>query len=454
MTDQAHAATSGSSPVERAWALGLISRKDPGARDEALRVALSVIEKDPFQLTAVALVVQLLIDAGRKATAADAAAKLVDAYVRRGDLPAATAASIQADRAGGDGAELRKAIALAFGRGSKRIADVSPLPPPLPVRPGVDPELAALRGDALLARAEACLSKLIGTEDPASHGLVPALPLFSALEASALERLLGAFESRDLAVEELAIEQGAEGREAFVVVRGVLRAERTPPTGQDEGAATLLAVLGPGAIFGEMALVSEAPRAASVIAQEPSTVLVASREALEGIAASEPAIGRELGSFCRSRMIANLVRTSALLRAIPAEDREQVMALFQARTFQEGEILFREGSEPEGLYLLASGGVRVMAADPSGGEDVVVADLGPGDVVGEISIVLRRPATGTVVAAYPTVALELSRDAFQEAIRRHPSVLTELYQLATARQDELRSVVAQQALDVEEAVLV
>lgn len=454
MTDQPDADRSERSALERAWALGLIAQSDAGKRDEALRTALAIVEKDPFQLSAVALLVQLLVDAGRKRTAADAAEKLADAYVRRGDLPAATAASIQADRAGGDGAGLRKAIALAFGKGSERIADVSPLPPPLPIQPAIDAALAALSGDALFARVEKCLTKLVGTEDPVPHGRVPALPLFSALEAPALERLLGAFESRDLVLEELAIEQGEEGREAFVVVRGVLRAERTPPAGQDDGSPTLLAVLGPGAIFGEMALVSEAPRAASVVAQEPSTVLVASREALEAIAASEPAIGRELGSFCRSRMIANLVRTSALLRAIPAEEREQIMSLFRARTFSEGEILFREGSEPEGLYLLASGGVRVTARDPNDGEDVVVADLGPGDVVGEISIVLRRPATGTVIAAYPTVALELSRESFQEAIRRHPRVLTELYQLATTRHDELRTVVAQQALDVEEIVLV
>ena len=65
-----------------------------------------------------------------------------------------------------------------------------------------------------------------------------------------------------------------------------------------------------------------------------------------------------------------------------------------------------------------------------------------------------NPTTATVVAAFPTVALELSRDQFQEAIRQHPAVLTQLYQLATSRRDELRTVVAQQALDVEEIVLV
>lgn len=438
--------------LERGWSLLLSSAKDAKQRERALRVAIRLVESDPWQLAAVALLVRLAIAGAREDDAAPAAARLADAYVRRGDLAAATAAAVLADRAGGEGAALRKEIAKAFGQGSSRLADVSPAPPPLPSSPATDAKLEALTGEALLDRAAAALASFTETTDPVAHGKVPLLPLFSQLAPAPLERLLGSLTVRDFDAEGIVIDQGSEGREAFVVVRGTLRAERRGAVGEDRG-STLLAVLGPGAIFGEMALVSSAPRAASVYAQEPTTLLVASRETLESLASTEPAIGRELGSYCRSRMLANLVRTSALLRAIPAADREGMIALFDAKTFGEGEVLFTQGGEPEGLYLVASGGVRVTTSDPAGGEDIVVADLGPGDVVGEISIVLRRPATATVTAAFPTVALELSRDRFQDAIRAHPAVLTELYALATQRQDELHSVVAQEALDVEDVVL-
>ena len=438
--------------LERGWALLFAASKDGPKRDDALRIAIAIVESDGLQLSAVALLTRLLLASGKKKSVAGAAARLVDAYVRRGDLAAATAAAVLVDRAGGDAVAARSTIAAAFGKGSARVKDVSPAPPPLPATPDVDGSLATLAGDALLAMGEQTLAAFRDAEDPVPHGPVPALPLFSALEPRALERLLAALTVRDLATDELAIRQGEEGREAFVVVRGVLRAERAAAVGAEDAAPTVLAALGPGAIFGEMALVSDAPRAASVIAQEPTTLLVVSREALETLAATAPVIGQELGAFCRARMIANLVRTSALLPSIPASDRAEVIARFDARTFREGEVLSEEGSEPSGLFLIASGGVRVAARDP-GGDDVVVADLGPGDVVGEISIVLRRPATATVTASYPTVALELSREKFHDAIRAHPAVLTELYQLATTRQDELHSVVAQEALDVTEVVL-
>jgi CRP-like cAMP-binding protein len=58
-----------------------------------------------------------------------------------------------------------------------------------------------------------------------------------------------------------------------------------------------------------------------------------------------------------------------------------------------------------------------------------------------------------VVARHPTVALRLARERFQQAIEEHPGLLGQLYDLATRRDDETRSVVAQQALDADDVVL-
>ncbi len=299
-----------------------------------------------------------------------------------------------------------------------------------------------------MKRAAGLLAEFCEREDEVSdRAPVPRLPFFGALSPPALEQLLGAWELRELQPGEAAIEEGAEGRDAFVVVRGSLRAER-----QRGDERVLLAVLGPGALFGEMALVSDAPRAASVVAEGPVQLLAASREALERLAEKTPKIGRELSEFCRARMVSNLMRHSPVLGAVAASERASLMGLFDARSFRAGERLVTTGDETEGLYLIASGGVRVVGRDADG-EELQVAVLGPGDVVGEISLVLRRPATADVVATHRTVALQLRRERFHEAIKEHPTLLGELYELATKREDEMRSVVAQEALDVEELVL-
>jgi len=303
--------------------------------------------------------------------------------------------------------------------------------------------------DGLLDRAEACLEKYLASDEAIpDDSPVPRLPLFAKLGPEPLAVLLGAFEVVEHAGGDAVVRQGDEGREAFVVARGALQVVR------DSGRASeqTLAVLGPGAIFGEMALVSDAPRAASVIAGEPVTLLAASRASLESLAAEEEVLGRELGSFCQDRMVSNLIRHSAILGTVAAEERRALVGRFQTRTFNPGEKLITRDEDVDGLHLVASGQVRVVGLDEDG-DSIVIATLGPGDVVGEISLLLRREATADVIAEDPTVALWLERDIFREVIREHPVLLGELYETATRREEETRSVVAQEALELGDVIL-
>ena len=158
---------------------------------------------------------------------------------------------------------------------------------------------------------------------------------------------------------------------------------------------------------------SDAPRAASVLAVETAQVFAASRTSLEALAAREATIGRALGSFCHHRMVSNLMRLSTILSAVEPAKRAELIARFNTQTFEAGDVLVREGEEAGCLFLIASGGVEVRGSEEDG-DRVVLAHLGPGDVVGEISLVLRRPATADVVAVHTTVALGLTVISFRK----------------------------------------
>lgn len=418
-----------------------------GDREGAMKIATALLEQDEARLDAAWLLTEALAS-DRAMVAVDAARRLVDAYTRRGDLPMAIVGARAAGAAGADVEVLHAELAEVFGKGSARVADVAPAPPPLPgAAPALD-ELAKLAGDALLDRAEQALESFLMFEDPvAERAKVPALPLFGALEAEPLAKLMAAFEVKSYGRGAEVFSAGERGNHAYVVVRGQLEVVRG--AGEDE---TLLAVLGPGAIFGEMALVSDAPRAAGVRAKEPTILLVVARDALESVAKDAPVVGTELSGFCRNRMVSNLMRHGALLRSVDPAKRPELMRRFKTRYVEAGEVLLEEGSESAGLFLIASGAVEVLSQDADG-DQIRVAELGPGDVVGEISLVLRRPANATVRAIHRTVALELLREEFQEILREHPTLLGELYQTATERDEETRSVVAMEALDVEDVVL-
>jgi CRP-like cAMP-binding protein len=431
------------SPLDQAHALRL-------AGDDAasLRLGITCALAMPDAPGPVALLARVLVDRDKTLQAAQIAARLVDANIRRGDLPAAVIASTLALDAGEDQGPLLRSVAQAFAKSSPRLSDASPSPPPMPREVSVSPELQKLSGDALLARAEEVVSAYLTRPDPANaDAKLPTLPLFSALAPELLTRLLKAVRVEEISGGNEIVRQGDVGSEAFVVARGLLRVVR-----REGGDETLLAQLGPGAIFGEMALISEAPRSASVIALEPTQLLVLDRAELERAAMQEKALAQELSAFCRARMQANLARHARVLSGLSSSARSELLAELPVRLFERSERLIQRDQEAERIFLLASGGVSVSV--PEGSDRLVLASLGPGDVVGEISMILRKPASADVIASYPTVAYEITREALFTLMRKHPPLLVELYQLATRRDDEIRAASESELLTADDLVLV
>ena len=276
------------------------------------------------------------------------------------------------------------------------------------------------------------------------------LPLFSALEKEGLRALIEAFEMVTVPAGKDVITEGEEGAEAYIVARGELEVRRHLPESESGPASIItLARLHNGALFGEMALLSRAPRVASVVASRPSILLVAKRDALEAVAEKRPDVGIELAAHCRRRMVANLVRTSPVLLAVPTAERGALVERFETAVFEKGDKLIAEGEEPTGLHLIASGEVAVVGHES--GEPFVIATLGVGDVAGEVALVLRRKANADVVAVVPTVSLHLPREDFMALIRDHPAILAGLYLLAVARDEETNNVLTTSTTTVAEA---
>jgi CRP-like cAMP-binding protein len=88
--------------------------------------------------------------------------------------------------------------------------------------------------------------------------------------------------------------------------------------------------------------------------------------------------------------------------------------------FAEGGEITRQGTPSDSIHFILDGAARVerqRGADPS---RVVLAQLGPGDVVGEIGIMIDVPRSATVVASQPTRTLEMDAPSFERAARAFP----------------------------------
>ncbi len=417
-----------------------------GDEQAALRLAIACARAAPDAPGPIALIARILVDQEHTFPERQVASRLVEALIRRGDLAGAVVASTVALDAGAPQRPLLAAIARAFAKGSPRVGQGSVSPPPFPHLPPLPPELAELTGEPLLAEAEAVLNTYLAAEDPiADDAPLPSLPLFSALGTRELEQLLSAVRVEELSKGHEIVRQSDPGNEAFVVARGLLKVVRRE--GADE---TLLAQLGPGSVFGEMALISESPRSASVVALEPTQLLVLARDELERAALDAPELSVQLSSFCRERMHANLVRHAGVLRGLAPGQRSELLAQLDSRLFEPSEPLLRRDQEADHIFLLASGAVSISV--PEDGDRLVLATLGPGEVVGEMSLILRRPSAADAIALYPTVAYALSREKLSQLMRVYPALLVELYDLATRRDEEIRATTIE-ALSTDEILV-
>ena len=135
------------------------------------------------------------------------------------------------------------------------------------------------------------------------------------------------------------------------------------------------------------------------------------------------------------------LEASRLFTAFPEGALEAILASTELRSYAEGDIIVTEGEQGSSLFLIVSGGVKVFTRGERG-EHVPLAELGPGDFFGEVSLLTGRPRTATITAKDEVTAIEIARDDVDEIAATHPGVL-----------DVLRSFYERRAQETVEAVI-
>ena len=113
-----------------------------------------------------------------------------------------------------------------------------------------------------------------------------AIPFFSGLEPDALERLAAGMRTRRFRRGEVIFHIGDPGDALFVIVAGEVKISLPSDTGEE----AILATLGPGEFFGELALLDGAPRSASASALSATETVVLPRDRFRELIATEAAV--------------------------------------------------------------------------------------------------------------------------------------------------------------------
>jgi len=110
------------------------------------------------------------------------------------------------------------------------------------------------------------------------------------------------------------------------------------------------------------------------------------------------------------------LRRVPLFQGMTDRALEAIAGLAHEVDFENGEPLTTEGEEGDAFFMLLEGNVDVTRSGTA------VGPLGPGDFIGEISLLDGRPRSATATAVGHVHALEVRRPEFLELMERHPAV--------------------------------
>lgn len=135
------------------------------------------------------------------------------------------------------------------------------------------------------------------------------------------------------------------------------------------------------------------------------------------------------------------------LRQIPVfEDAppaffEKIKLCLRYEEHPAGKILIREGQRGDAMYLIREGNVEILK------DFQVIAQLGPGDIFGEMALINSETRTATVRVQATVRAYRLNRLAFESVIQSFPDVHERIKRMADARQQMLQPAHVDSAKD-------
>ena len=285
--------------------------------------------------------------------------------------------------------------------------------------------------------------------------------LFSETREDAVALIAGALEVNTAGAGETIIREGEPGDRMFLLVRGRVRISTR---------SGLSLALGAGDIFGEFALVDDAPRTATVAVTDEATLFAVPRDVFREILSDRTEVAFDFIRVMARRLRQKLAAKHALLRerAIPpapppaAEEtpdfetwlpveqmlfvgsvplfsglsepalREIAGALKKVRA-KAGEKIIEKGEIGTSLFIVVAGCLRVHD------ENRTLIYLDRGQIVGELAVLDREVRMASVTAETDTQLFRLDQDAFFETMAEQPdmasAVMSEMARRVREEQD-------------------
>uniref|UniRef100_A0A3B3SH53 cGMP-dependent protein kinase n=1 Tax=Paramormyrops kingsleyae TaxID=1676925 RepID=A0A3B3SH53_9TELE len=180
---------------------------------------------------------------------------------------------------------------------------------------------------------------------------------------------------------QLVIKEGEPGNYLYVLAEGLLEVNQNEK---------LLGQMGPGTAFGELAILYNCKRTATVKAVSQARIWALDRQMFQNIMMAT--------TQARNEKYFSFLRSVSLLKELPEEKLAKIVDCFEVDYFNKGDYIIREGEEGDTFFIIAKGEVSVTQTVEGCFEPQEIKTLGVGDYFGEKALVSEDVRSANIIS--------------------------------------------------------
>ncbi|KAG7217999.1 hypothetical protein INR49_020713 [Caranx melampygus] len=236
------------------------------------------------------------------------------------------------------------------------------------------------------------------------------------LELSQIQEIVDCMAPVDYGKDSCIIREGDVGSLVFVMEEG--RVEVT----KEE---VKLCTMGPGKVFGELAILYNCTRTATVRTLTPVKLWAIDRQCFQTIMMRTGLI--------KHAEYMDFLKSVPSFQEFPEETLSKVADVLEETHYEDGEFIVRQGARGDTFFIISKGKVNVTQEDSANQEPVHLRELGRGDWFGERALQGEDVRTANVIAADSVTCLVIDRDSFKHLIGGLDDVSNKTYEDAEAK---------------------
>ncbi|KAH8859343.1 cAMP-dependent protein kinase type II regulatory subunit [Schistosoma japonicum] len=216
--------------------------------------------------------------------------------------------------------------------------------------------------------------------------------LFRCLDDEQKSKVIDAMQEMKVKQGDVVITQGDDGDNFYVIESGTYDIYVRQNQSSNEKLGEKVGSYNGQGSFGELALMYNTSRAASIVAATDGILWLMDRNTFRRIVLK--------AAFHKRQAYIELLEDIPLLKELSSYERTNVADALQSRVYQDGATIITQGETGKEMFIIESGTVRISVKENS--EEVELSRVGKGAYFGELALITKRPRAASAYAVGQT----------------------------------------------------